>query len=310
MTRDPTTIRSWLYAPGHRDRLVVSALRSAADAVVLDLEDGVPPEARGAARETVARVLSKPTPCPVWVRINGPATGLSEADVEAAAAPNLAGVRIAKVETPDEVRAIAGLLAGAAGREVPIHCLLESAQGVEQATEIARAHPAVAGLCLGEADLSADLGTRGEEGLLYARSRCVMAARAAGLAPPVQSVYTSLEDEAGLRASTERGRDLGFFGRSAVHPRQLTAINDVFTPSAEELAAARRLVDALAASIDAGQSAFAAMDGRFVDPAVAQTARRTIQLADRLAGARCAEPPARRPYSAEHPPTSAELPSP
>ena len=129
------------------------------------------------------------------------------------------------------------------------------------------------------------LGAEGDEGLLYARSRCVATARAAGLPAPVQSVFTHVGDEEGLRRTTELGRRLGFFGRSAIHPSQLPVIHEVFTPTSEEVERARALVEALAEAEDRGVGAIALPDGRFVDPAVAEASRRTLALADRLSRA-------------------------
>jgi citrate lyase subunit beta/citryl-CoA lyase len=147
---------------------------------------------------------------------------------------------------------------------------------VERAYDICRADPLVAGLVLGEADLAADLGTSDDDGLRYARSRCVVAARAAGLPPPVQSVYPNVRDLDGLRASCEQGRRLGFLGRSAIHPKQVPVINAAYTPSAAEVADARMLLES---SQRRDGEAFVLPDGRFVDAAVVEQARRTLALA-------------------------------
>lgn len=274
----PPPARSYLYVPGHRPDLFAKAQRSAADAIVIDLEDAVPPLEKARARDALADALSTPAARQIWVRLNAVASGLAAQDVAAAASPNLTGVRIAKVESSDEVRFVAELLAG--GGAVAIHCLIESALGLERITELARAHSSVVGVSLGEADLSADLGTQGDDALLYARSRCVVAARAASLAPPVQSVFTDLADETGLRRSTEAGARLGFFGRSAVHPRQLSVINEVYTPTPARILEARALVERLEEATLAGAAAFVLPGGRFVDPAVVESARRTLALAE------------------------------
>jgi len=167
---------------------------------------------------------------------------------------------------------------GVLGCKAVIQCLIESALGVERAFDLARAHARVAGIGLGEADLAADLGVHAEGGLAYARSRIVVAARAAGLPPPVQSVYTNVRDLDGLRRSSEAGRDLGFFGRSAVHPAQIPVINGVYTPSEAEMAEARTLVAQLEAAAETATGAFVLADGRFVDRAVVESARRTLAL--------------------------------
>ena len=136
-------------------------------------------------------------------------------------------------------------------------------------------------MSLGEADLAADLGVRDDAGLLYARSRLVVATRAAGLPGPVQSVYTNVRDEEGLRRSTEEGKNQGFVGRSAIHPNQLSTINEVFTPTEREVAEAENLLTRLEESAGTGTGAFALEDGRFVDEAVVGSARLTLALARR-----------------------------
>jgi len=269
--------------PGHRPELADKAFSGEADAVVLDLEDAVPPAEKAHARAAVAALLARDPGKPAWVRVNAVATGLAEADVEAVAGPALAGIRIPKAESPEEVRVLGDRLRRA-GASAAIHCLIESARGLERAAELARADPAVTGIALGEADLRADLGVASEEGLLYARSRCVVAARAAGLDPPVQSVYPDVRDLEGLRRTSAAGRALGFFGRSAIHPAQVPVIHAAFTPTPDEVAAARELVDRLQEVEDAGAGALALPDGRFVDRAVAEGARRVLALARRLEG--------------------------
>lgn len=278
-------LRSWLYVPAHRPDLVEKALAGDADAVVVDLEDGVPAARKQEARAVASELLATPSAKPVWVRLNAASSEQFEADAVAVGLPGLAGVRLPKAESSEQITQVAARLSGA-GLEPHMQCLIESALGLERVDELAR-HPAVVGIGLGEADLQADLGVTSPEGLLYARSRCVVAARAAGLAPPVQSVFTNVRDTAGLRASCLEGRGLGFFGRSAIHPEQVAVINEVFTPTGDEVERARGLVDALRQAEEGGAGALALPDGRFVDRAVVESARRTLALAERLeAGAR------------------------
>jgi citrate lyase subunit beta/citryl-CoA lyase len=268
--------RSWLYVPGNRPDRFDSAAASGADAVVIDLEDAVPPIAKDEARQAAAAFAAQATTAvPLFVRINGPRSPWARDDVVAVASPRLAGIRVPKVEDADEVRTVAGWLHDS-GAPVPMHCLIESALGVERAYDICRADPLVTGLVLGEADLAADLGTSDDDGLRYARSRCVVAARAAGLPPPVQSVYPNVQDLDELRVSCEQGRRLGFLGRSAIHPKQVPVINAVYTPSAAEIADARMLLES---SQRRDGAAFVLPDGRFVDAAVIEQARRTLELA-------------------------------
>jgi len=269
-------VRSYLYVPGDNGRRIEKALASEADAVVLDLEDAVAPNRKEEARETVARVLESEPEKPVYVRVNAVGTELSAADIEAVAVHHLAGLRLPKTEAVESVRLVAETLE-VLGSGARIQCLIESALGLEHAFEIATSHERVAGISLGETDLAADLGVGDEAGLLYARSRIVSAARAAGLPHPVQSVYTNVQDLDGLRRSTEAGKSLGFVGRSAIHPLQVPVVNEVFTPTGEEVSEAQGLLDQLGSE----EGAFVLEDGRFVDRAAVESARLTLALARR-----------------------------
>jgi citrate lyase subunit beta/citryl-CoA lyase len=274
---------TWLYVPGDRPERFARAIASDADVVIVDLEDAVAPGHKDVARENAHALLSQPTPKPVVVRINDIRSAWGAADLALLAdAPSLAGVRVPKVESAEDVRAVRTALGS---RTMPLHCLIESARGVEAAFEIASADPNVATIALGEADLRSDLGVTGEDGLLWARSRIVVAARAADLPAPAMSVYTKIDDLEGLAASCRRGRALGFIGRAAIHPRQLSVIADCFMPTEEEANAARELLNALA---DANRSAHGVVvlpSGQFVDRAMIKGAERVIALAARRAPA-------------------------
>lgn len=279
--RTPTPpTRSYLYVPGNAPRMIEKALASEADAVILDLEDAVAPSRKEEARATVAEFLRSEPAKPIFVRINVPGSALAEEDVESVAGPRLAGLRLPKTESPEAVRRVAQRLESL-GCKAVIQCLIESALGLELAFEIARAHERVVGISLGEADLTASLGVRDETGLLYARSRVVVASRAAGLPGPVQSVYTNVRDTEGLRRSTEEGKNLGFVGRSAIHPAQIPIVNEVFTPTRKEISEAEDLLARLETSAGVGTGAFALEDGRFVDEAVVESARSILALARR-----------------------------
>ncbi|HEX2739998.1 MAG TPA: CoA ester lyase [Rubrobacter sp.] len=275
-------IRSYLYVPGYDARKIEKALASESDAVVLDLEDAVAPNRKEEARETVVQVLKSEPEKPVFVRVNAVGTELAAADIDAVVGRHLAGLRLPKIEYVESVRLVAETLKELRS-EAGIQCLIESALGLELAFEIANSHVRVTGISLGEADLAADLGVSGEAGLLYARSRIVTAARAAGLPHPVQSVYTNVRDLDGLRRSTEEGKRLGFVGRSTIHPSQVSVVNEVFTPTEEEVTEAQELVDRLDSGSTSG--AFLLGDGRFVDRAIVESARLTLDLA-RRSGAR------------------------
>lgn len=263
---------TWLYVPGDRPETVRKALGSGADVVIIDLEDAVAPDRKKYARAATVELLADPiasgvTARPVHVRVH------CEDDVTALAGlPGLSGMRLPKITHAATVHHIAALAPG-----VPLYPLLESALAIEHAYSIATAHHDVRGVALGEADLRADLGVRDDAGLDWSRSRVVVAARAAGLAPPVMSVFPDIRDVDGLRASCAHGRGLGLLGRAAIHPRQLPVIERAFRPTARETEAAEQIV--AASQLTAG--AVALPDGRFVDAALVAVARRTLALARR-----------------------------
>lgn len=273
--RTPAPPLTWLYAPGDRPSVVAKALVSGADVVVIDLEDAVAPDRKDHARAATADLLSDPQPVPVHVRVNALDGPLAEQDLKslfAAPLPGLAGLRLPKVTSPDQITHLTAVTG-----TTPLYALLESALGVERAHAVATAGPALHGIALGEADLRADLGVRHDSGLDWSRSRVVVAARAAGLPAPAQSVHPDTRDLEGLAASCAHGRALGFLGRAAIHPRQLPIIERAYLPTAHEIERAETILRA--ARTDPGAQALP--DGTFVDAAVVTAAHRTLTLARR-----------------------------
>ncbi|MEU3101799.1 HpcH/HpaI aldolase/citrate lyase family protein [Streptomyces griseoflavus] len=272
MTGFPLT---WLYAPGDRPSVVAKALTSGADVVVIDLEDAVAPDRKAYARSATAELLRDRQPVPVHVRVNALSGPWGRADLSAVApARGLSGLRLPKVSSPSDVVRVARRVVSARGGVPPLHALLETALGIERAHAVATAHPSLRGIAIGEADLRADLGVRDDSGLDWSRSRVVVAARAAGLPPPTQSVHPDTRDLDGLLASCLRGRALGFLGRAAIHPRQLPTIRRAYLPTAEEIEQAETVLKAAAVT----QGAQALPDGTFIDTAVVAAAHRTLTL--------------------------------
>ena len=292
-----TPIRSWLYVAGHDERRVPRALTSMADAVVLDLEDAVPASEKEAARVFAARVLRAELGArgSAWVRVNSVASGLLADDAIAVLGAGLAGIRVPKVEDAAELREVDAALAAAersCGVEIGgtrIIVGVETARGIWNAVDIAAASPRLLALSFGAADFARDLhldpsASRTET--LYARSHLVIASRVAGIRPPIESVYANTDDDDGLRESTRASRALGYFGRSAVHPRQLPIINEVFTPDAAEIQRAQRIVDAASQAAVSGSGAIRMTDGEFVDMPIVERARDVLKLASALEVAR------------------------
>ncbi|WP_314172290.1 HpcH/HpaI aldolase/citrate lyase family protein [Streptomyces winkii] len=270
-------MRSALYVPGDRPDRLAKALGRGADAVIVDLEDGVAPGAKEDARVTVADWLASlpsansRTGPEIWARINPGRQGL--ADLDAVALPALTGVMVAKTETVGDLVAVSGALVSAPW--IALCPLLESAAALLSAPLIARG-PRVTRMQLGEADLRADTGIEpglDERELLWPRSQLVVACAAARLAPPLAPVSTDFRDLDALRRSTLALKRLGFGGRACIHPAQLPVVNEVFTPSAAELARARTLVE----RFENSASGVALDDsGRMIDEAVIRSARRIL----------------------------------
>lgn len=281
--------RSYLFAPGSSARLVGKVFDAGADAIVLDLEDAVAPADKEVAREQVAAaVASRPEADghEVWVRVNGIGDAAWRLDVAAVAGKGLTGIRVPKVESLADLDAVDAALTAAESEQaleagsIAVTATVESAAGVLAAETLAR-HPRVTTLAFGAADFLADVGAEPDaDGLstLVARSHLVLASRAAGIAAPIAPVYTELDDDEGLRSSSLQARQLGFGGRSCIHPRQLSTVHAVFTPDATAVASARRTIEAFERARGGG----AVEGGRFVDAASVRRAQGLLARARAL----------------------------
>lgn len=271
--------RSRLYLPGNEPRYMINAGLHRPDAVVLDLEDSVPPGDKDAALLLVRNALRAVD----WgasqrtVRVNAGAAGLQE--IRALLPHGVDAFVLPKVEHAATVEQAAALLDGSAA--VQLIPIVESARGVANAHAIAAASPLVAALAIGLEDYAADIGAErklaGSESL-WALGQVVNAARAAGV-EPLASVYSAIDDEAGLRSWLAGMRGLGFAGAACLHPRQIRAVHAAWTPSPDEVAAAQRIVDGWASARAQGR-AVVAVDGRMVDAPVVERAQRVLVLAE------------------------------
>ncbi len=273
------TRRTRLYLPGNSPKFFINAGLHGPDAVILDLEDSVPPAEKDAAAILVRNALRAVDfyGAEVMVRVNGLPAGL--ADIRLLAPHGVQTFLLPKVESPDEVVAADRLLAELAGEGICLIPIIESARGALQAWPIAAASPRVAALAIGLEDYTRDIGAqRTPEGResLWARGQVLNAARAAGV-QPLASVFADVDDAQGLRAWAEAERKLGFEGVGCIHPRQVRVVHEVFRPSAAEVEQARRIVDAFEAAQVAGLGVVA-VDGKMVDAPVVERARRTLRL--------------------------------
>jgi citrate lyase subunit beta/citryl-CoA lyase len=291
MTRPPPPRlrRSALYMPGSNARALEKARTLPADALILDLEDAVAPDAKAAARGRVLGALAAGGygRRELAVRANALSTPWGADDLAALARSGAHAVVLPKVEAGAEVRAAAALLdAAGAPPDLALWAMVETPRGVLAAAEIAGSHRRLACLVAGTSDLAKDLRARhvpGRAPLLHALSAVVLAARAHGLAA-LDGVHLDLDDDAGLAAACRQGAELGFDGKTLIHPRQIAAANAAFAPTAEEAAAARRVADAHAAAAARGE-AVTVVDGRLVEALHVEDALRTLALADAAADA-------------------------
>jgi citrate lyase subunit beta/citryl-CoA lyase len=270
-------LRSVLFVPGTRPDRFAKALAAGADGVILDLEDSVDPGRKAEARDAVVAFLREEpeTRGQLFVRVNTARSSWIDDDVVAVGElAGLDGVVLPKAESAGEVEAVAKRV-----RSRRVLPLLETARGVVRADAIAAADAEVPAIMFGAEDLTAELGIprtlEGEE-IVYARSRVVLAAAVAG-ADPLDAVFGDLEAPEQLRRDCDRARALGFRGKMAIHPNQIAVIHEVFTPTAEEIAAARQLLETFEARAVEG---VIRTDGQMVDAPMLARARRVLALAD------------------------------
>ncbi|MFM7336369.1 MAG: HpcH/HpaI aldolase/citrate lyase family protein [Tabrizicola sp.] len=271
--------RSVLYIPASRERALEKARDLPADAIIFDLEDAVSPEEKVRAREVLAEALgSDYGPRARIVRVNGLGTEWVEGDLAAFADhPGVDAVLVPKVNSGADLDQVAAEV------QAPLWAMLETAKGCLNAATIA-AHPRLEGMVMGTNDLAKELGARFRPdrlSLMAALGTCVLAARAEGCVI-VDGVFNAFKDEAGLRAECEQGRDMGFDGKTLIHPAQLAVANAVFAPSAEEVALARRQIAAYSEARMRGQGV-AVVDGKIVENLHAATAQALIRKAEAIA---------------------------
>lgn len=294
-------IRSWMFVPGNRQRMIEKSLGVAVDAIMMDIEDGVAPAEKEAARQQIAASLDgvakrlkagEPVRTPArYVRINAVGHERMRDDLAAVVRPGLEGLVVPKVETPAQVRTVAEILdrreveAGLERGSVRLLVAIESPKGMFDAVAIASASPRVIGLIFGAEDFSRELSLplrrEGEaRDLLYARSALVIAAACAHV-QSVDGVWPDLQDTEGLKTFSRQARRIGFSGMSLIHPAQIDTVNAAFTPAADEIAYARGVLQAFDEARARGEGAVA-FGGQLLDLPIVDRARQTLDLAASL----------------------------
>ena len=293
--------RSFLFAPGNVPRRVEKALTLDADAVILDLEDSVGVADKPATRAPVAQALSRPRKSRAYVRVNAPSTPFCYRDLAETVRPGLDGLVVPKIESAADLHAIDWLLAalereqGLAEGSLDLMPIIETASGLQRIERILQARSLrpyrapwrVKRVAFGAADYANDIGlspTLDEPELADARARIVLASRAAGLEGPLDSPWFHFKETDAFARALQRSRRRGFQGRLCVHPDQIGPVNAAYLPSADELAAAQRIVDAFREAEARGAAAIQ-VDGQMIDYPVAQRAQALLDSVGRAQGA-------------------------
>ncbi len=277
------SMRSWLFVPGHQQRMIDKAQGLPADVLIFDLEDGVPKAEKDVARRRVAAALGGVRGGPArFVRVHEAGASELEADLQAIARAGLQGLVLPKVQGPADVLRVCRWLdqhetrAGIPSGSVELLAIIESARGLVQAPAIASVTPRLVGLMFGAEDFALDMGlfSHPGQGLVnYARSALAVAA-ASGQIRAIDKVFTDISDPDGLVVEAQRARDLGFAGKAVIHPGQVGVVNEIFSPTEVEERWARRIVEAFERRADEGP---ATVDGRMVDRPILERARRILE---------------------------------
>ena len=277
MDQDARPYRSVLYMPGSNGRALDKARGLPVDALIFDLEDAVAVEEKAAARTLLAEALTTGGygNRVRLVRVNGLDTDWGRDDLAAFSGVEMDGILIPKVNSAADLDRVAEL-----APDVPLWAMMESCRGVLNAAEIA-AHERLAGMVMGTNDLAKELGSRARAAMQTSLQTCLLAARAYGVVC-VDGVYNAFKDEDGLRAECIEGRDIGFDGKTLIHPAQLAIANEVFAPSEDEVELARRQIEAFRAAQSEGKGV-AVVDGRIVENLHIVTATATLAKADAIA---------------------------
>ena len=274
--------RSFIFTPGLRPDMYPKALASGADIVCVELEDGIAPKDKAEAREKALALFEKPQAddgVERIVRINSMRERFGIEDVNAILASKTPppALMMPKVRTPDEVTILDQLLTEA-GHETRLHVIIETNEGLEAAFEIAKCSDRIDAMFFGGVDMAAELRCQNNyDALVYARSRVVHASAAAGL-DVIDVPYLDLDDPEGMRVEAERVRDLGFSGKGSVHPKQIAALNAVFTPSEAEITRARRIIS----EFEKANTGLVVIDGKLIEKPVLRDMYRIVAIADRM----------------------------
>ena len=268
--------RSFIFCPGNRPDMIPKALKSGADMVCIDLEDAIIPEHKSLSRiETVKAFedIDYPKGVETLIRINdvNSEDGKKDIDLILNANNTASGLMLPKIQTIEEIITLENKIKEK-NKEVNLHIIIETNQGLENAWSIAHSSSLIKSLLFGGVDMSADLGCNGDWfSLLYARSRVVHAAAGAGI-DSIDVPFLDLQDMEGMNTEAQKSKNLGFSGKGSIHPKQIEQLNKVFTPSEEEIAYANKVIKAFNNASDG----LVVVDGKLIEKPVLRTALKTI----------------------------------
>ncbi|WP_417842338.1 HpcH/HpaI aldolase/citrate lyase family protein [Thalassospira sp.] len=279
--------RSVLYMPGSNARALEKGRALPADGLILDIEDAVAPDSKAVAREQIMAALDQGGygPREIQVRVNGLNTPWGYDDIVATARSKADAILLPKVESPETIRQVAAIMQTEGAHDnMRIWCMMETPLAMLNAREIAGAHPLLGGFVMGTSDLAKDLNcahTRDRLPMITSLGLCMLAARAYGLAI-LDGVHLDLADDEGFDASCVQGRELGFDGKTLIHPKTIAAANKAFEPSETEVAWARKIIAAHQDAAGKGQGVVV-VDGKLIENLHVVSAQRLVALADQIA---------------------------
>ena len=280
--------RSFLFTPGNHPRKVAKVFDAGADAVILDLEDAVAIAEKPATRATVVEALKRPRSCLGYVRVNAYDTEFCFRDLTSVVGPWLDGIVLPKVESADQLRSVDWALSnleaeqGLPAGSIDLMPIIETGKAMADLAAIASSGTRVRRLSFGAGDYTLDMNmvwSLGESELHHARATVAMCSRAAGLEPPLDTVFIHIGErfQADLTIASEIPKTMGFQGKMCIHPEQVAPVNRVFTPTDAEVEHARKVVEAFDEA-EANGSASIQVDGYFVDYPIVEKARRTLAI--------------------------------
>ena len=268
--------RSFIFCPGNRPDMIPKALKSGADMVCIDLEDAIIPEHKSLSRiETIKAFeeIESPEGVETLIRINDVNSDDGKKDIDLILNANntASGLMLPKIQSIEEIITLENKIKEK-NKNLNLHIIIETNQGLENAWSIAHSSPLIKSLLFGGVDMSADLGCNGDWfSLLYARSRVVHAAAGAGI-DSIDVPFLDLQDMEGMNTEAQKSKNLGFSGKGSIHPKQIEQLNKVFTPSEEEISYANKVIKAFNDASDG----LVVVDGKLIEKPVLRTALKTI----------------------------------